>query len=836
MDFMLVNKSCTINDSHESYNCDQVLANQVGLNRELSRTEVLNSEEVDRSQMSRQVAPVVQVLEEGALDQGVLVVDLPLSTERSGIDSDDKLMLNDHYHAMFLPIPKMRFCNLNMTTPSSSVPIVSSLMAGSSRSFKDVLSGSSNPGSKLSFVTSSFRGCPALLFDDSTVSKLAAPFALTLVGKFLLRRPNIDIIRNFFLNLKLSGSFHVGLLDPRHISIQLSNDLDYSWIFSRRSYYIQGCQMCLLKWTLDFDVRAESPIALVWISFPNLRLHFFNSQVLFGMESIFGRPLQTDQAIASISRPSVARKHPSEIWLGSELNGYFQKIEFENLPNFCSHCKMHGHCVDDCYRLHPNLRKGNEKSTPVLPAAPLDVQANPLGSELGMLLPETCQGSIPNSDKLNNSCNPPLVSPNSVFDDSRLFKGSDNLAKDTCNVNVDELMVITTDYNRNFSSPLFSSPDMDLLVPKIISGSKKVVVVVTAPKKLLADQGAALQDGVEQTGYASGLINGALDPVGFLDPGAKAVVLEEGELDQGILVVDMPISNEQSGMLHDNNLFVNDHYLTDAFTDNDENFKNCSFASEGLGITGTDIVKGVRHPKPIVWMKPPVNYFKLNVDVATIDSVMDCGGLIWDSNGYYILGFARPILNYDVIIGINQAIIYGLRLCSSLDMTNIVVEVCSIFADQAFTMNDNYMDTFPKVFYLRRDIKNLVNAMKCSFSVVNTNGNACASTLAKWGSTLVSLIHIPMVALPFLVKGLIELDKIGMPYVSFCLLWLLSILRSSCFFGVFWLVFVLLAGFSVVVSAVVLCLVAMVSVGVLVGWGPVTWLVGGFRAVGSSER
>ncbi|KAL0911746.1 hypothetical protein M5K25_019907 [Dendrobium thyrsiflorum] len=232
---------------------------------------------------------------------------------------------------------------------------------------------------------------------------------------------------------------------------------------------------------------------------------------------------------------------------------------------------MHGHCVAECYRLHPNLRKGNEKSAPVLPAgAPLDVQANQLGDELGVLLPETSQGTIPNSDKLNNSRNPPHVSHNSVVDVSRLFKGSDNLAKDYCNVNADELMVITTDYNHNFSSPIFSFPDRDLLVHKNVSRSNKLIAVGTTPEKLLADQGATLQDGVEQTGYASGLINGALDPIGFLDPGAKSVVLEEGELDQGILVVDMPISNEQSGMLHDNNLFVNDHYLTDAFTDNEE--------------------------------------------------------------------------------------------------------------------------------------------------------------------------------------------------------------------------------------------------------------------------
>ncbi|KAL0926031.1 hypothetical protein M5K25_004412 [Dendrobium thyrsiflorum] len=239
-----------------------------------------------------------------------------------------------------------------------------------SRSFKEVLAGASD--GKIDYVRSTVKGLPALLFEDSVVSKLAAPFSFTLVGKFMLKRPSIDIIRKFFVNLKLSGAFSVGLMDSRHIAIQLANDLDYSRIFSRRVYYILGCQMRLLKWTPDFDVREESPVAPVWISFPNLRLHFFNNQVLFALGSIYGRPLQTDQATTSISRPSVARvlveldvtkKHPREIWLGSKLNGYFQKAELENLPNLCGHYKMHGHLMSECFVLHPALRKqkGNDK-------------------------------------------------------------------------------------------------------------------------------------------------------------------------------------------------------------------------------------------------------------------------------------------------------------------------------------------------------------------------------------------------------------------------------------------------------------------------------------------
>ncbi|PKU72358.1 hypothetical protein MA16_Dca006358 [Dendrobium catenatum] len=93
--------------------------------------------------------------------------------------------------------------------------------------------------------------------------------------------------------------------------------------------------MRLLKWTPDFDVREESPIA------------------------------STDQATVSISQPSVARvlveldvskKYANEIWIGFEVKGYFQKVEFKNLPIFCSFCKMHCHVVNECFKKFPNLR------------------------------------------------------------------------------------------------------------------------------------------------------------------------------------------------------------------------------------------------------------------------------------------------------------------------------------------------------------------------------------------------------------------------------------------------------------------------------------------------
>ncbi|KAI0493470.1 hypothetical protein KFK09_023588 [Dendrobium nobile] len=176
-----------------------------------------------------------------------------------------------------------------------------------SRSFKEVLSGGASSIDVLPNLSQMvFNGVPAFLLTNDEVLKLASLFQFTLVRKFGMNRPNLDSIRMFFTNLKLSGFFSIGLLDSRHIAIQLSNDLDYSRIFARRSYFIFNCQMRILKWMPFFDIKEESPIVPIWISFPDLRLHFFNSKVLHALGSIFGRPLQIDQATASRTRPSVA--------------------------------------------------------------------------------------------------------------------------------------------------------------------------------------------------------------------------------------------------------------------------------------------------------------------------------------------------------------------------------------------------------------------------------------------------------------------------------------------------------------------------------------------------
>ncbi|KAL0911782.1 hypothetical protein M5K25_019946 [Dendrobium thyrsiflorum] len=165
---------------------------------------------------------------------------------------------------------------------------------------------------------------------------------------------NVCGILDFYM---LSSDVLVTLLDQLHVLVKMSNDLDYYKVFCHRSYFVNNCYMKLTKWSPLVDVGVESPIILIWVSFPNLCPYMFSPCILFGLGSIFGRLLKVDNATSVGSRPSVARvlvelaitkTYPNKVWLGPKKLGYIQQVVMEVFPAFCASCKCIGHLSGDC--------------------------------------------------------------------------------------------------------------------------------------------------------------------------------------------------------------------------------------------------------------------------------------------------------------------------------------------------------------------------------------------------------------------------------------------------------------------------------------------------------
>ncbi|KAH0722874.1 hypothetical protein KY290_005530 [Solanum tuberosum] len=83
-----------------------------------------------------------------------------------------------------------------------------------------------------------------------------------------------------------------------------------------------------------------------------------------------GVPIISDKAIVSKSRPTTAkvkveidirRTRVTEIRIdvrkeNGEIEFISQKVKYENVPEYCFHCKVQGHSDAKCRVLHPELR------------------------------------------------------------------------------------------------------------------------------------------------------------------------------------------------------------------------------------------------------------------------------------------------------------------------------------------------------------------------------------------------------------------------------------------------------------------------------------------------
>ncbi|KAK6129487.1 hypothetical protein DH2020_036767 [Rehmannia glutinosa] len=163
-----------------------------------------------------------------------------------------------------------------------------------------------------------------------------------------------NCIRGFFLWRIRFYSF--GIPNSKLGSSYANEDFNKLWMGTLWS--LGDCPMRVFKWTPSFNPKTEAPLAPVWIRLPGLPIHFFDHNALFAISNIIGTPLQVDSQTASRSRLSMARvcvelnllkERIEELVLEFDDTSQVQKIIYERIPDYCTHCKHIGHSVEGCY-------------------------------------------------------------------------------------------------------------------------------------------------------------------------------------------------------------------------------------------------------------------------------------------------------------------------------------------------------------------------------------------------------------------------------------------------------------------------------------------------------
>lgn len=198
------------------------------------------------------------------------------------------------------------------------------------------------------------EGIPAIKFSMKEVESLSQSCKMLMVGKFSHGRPHLDKIRRVFQSLSLRSGFMISVLDQKHILINLFSEEDVYRMWIRGTWLIENFPMRIFKWDHRFNVEKESSMAPVWISIPNLPIHFFEKDALFSIAQVMGRPIRVDTATLGKTRPScahvcvemdLAKHHPNRVKIHNGDFGFWQTISIENIPLYRNLCSKKGHSI-----------------------------------------------------------------------------------------------------------------------------------------------------------------------------------------------------------------------------------------------------------------------------------------------------------------------------------------------------------------------------------------------------------------------------------------------------------------------------------------------------------
>ncbi|CAL1392981.1 unnamed protein product [Linum trigynum] len=136
--------------------------------------------------------------------------------------------------------------------------------------------------------------------------------------------------------------------------VTFSNDQDYLKALTGGPWDILDHYLVVHPWSPKF--RTSDKIyksVTAWVQLPELPVHFYHREVLFALGNLIGRTVKLDYHTERLERGKFARLAieldmtqplPTRI----RLDGFWQQVVYENLPQICFDCGRIGHLEDTC--------------------------------------------------------------------------------------------------------------------------------------------------------------------------------------------------------------------------------------------------------------------------------------------------------------------------------------------------------------------------------------------------------------------------------------------------------------------------------------------------------
>jgi hypothetical protein len=184
----------------------------------------------------------------------------------------------------------------------------------------------------------------------------------------------LDLKKKLSLIWKNLARWGITSLGKGYYEFCFSSLEDVRRVRSVVSWNLEPGYLKLFAWSGDFNPNLQrNTTAQVWVRLYGLSQEYWRPKILFAIASSVGTPICTD-AIAS--KPMFERTFGqyARVLVDMDLSqtlrdkvlverkgfAFFVDLDYENLPDFCTHCKMVGHYVEICKKLHNHENYNND--------------------------------------------------------------------------------------------------------------------------------------------------------------------------------------------------------------------------------------------------------------------------------------------------------------------------------------------------------------------------------------------------------------------------------------------------------------------------------------------
>lgn len=155
---------------------------------------------------------------------------------------------------------------------------------------------------------------------------------------------------------KPKGDYTIMDLENNYFAIQFARESNYLLALLDGPWVVRGTYLTVQPWTPSFSSRKVKISTLAaWVRLPGLPFHYYHKSLIRAIGNLIGTVLRIDYNTSLTGRGQFARMAveldgSKPILSGIEIEGHFQKIEYEGLPSVCYRCGLIRHLVEKCLK------------------------------------------------------------------------------------------------------------------------------------------------------------------------------------------------------------------------------------------------------------------------------------------------------------------------------------------------------------------------------------------------------------------------------------------------------------------------------------------------------